>query len=361
MRVSAVAAIALLLGQLVHAEEEPVINVYNWADYVADSTIANFEVEFGIKVNYDIYDSSEMVDVKLMAGGSGYDVVMHAASFSARLIPVGIYQKLDKAKLSNWHHLDPDLLDMFRIFDPSADYGVPYMWGSTGFTYNVDMIKERMADAPLASADMIFKPEIISRFADCGVSFLDSPIDVIPLALLYLGYDSNSVAADELKAAENLVKAVRPYVKYFSSTKLLIDLPNSEVCIAMSWSGDYAQAAHRAEQAGINIDLAYTMPKEGSPAWFDALFIPSDAPHPDNAHLFLDYLLRPEVIAEISDAIHYANANATATALVDPQIVADPAVYPNAEMRKLLFPAKVLPPKVERLRTRVWTRMKTGL
>ncbi len=320
----------------VAAAEESLLNIYNWADYIGADTIANFEAEYGIEVNYDIYETSEMVDAKLMAGNSGYDLVLHSAAFSSRLISVGIYQPLDKTRLPNWKHLDPALLERFAQFDPGVRYGVPYMWGTTGFTYNVDMIRERMPDAPVESGDLLFKAEVVSKFADCGVSLLDSPISVIPVVLAYLGYKADSVDPAQLREVELLLKSIRPYIKYFSSAKLLVDLPSREVCIAQSWSGDYSIASRRARDAGLEVNLAYTMPIEGSTIWFDVLFIPADAKHPGNAHLFLDFLLRPEVIAPISDFTGYANPNRDATALVDPAITSDPAIYPDAEVQSRL-------------------------
>ncbi len=343
------------------AAEEKILNIYNWADYIGASTIAEFEAEYGIKVNYDIYESSEIVDAKLMAGGTGYDVVIHSGSFSARLIPVGIFQPLVKSRLKNLKYMDPRILAVLDQYDPGNNYAVPYMWGTTGFSYNVDMVRERMPDAPVHSADMIFKPEVVSRFADCGVSFLDSPVDVIPMALAYLGYDPNSMAQEEMQQAEALLKGVRPYIKYFSSARMLIDMPNKEVCIAMSWSGDYATAAMRAAEAGVDIELAYTIPKEGSIGWFDIGLIPSDAPHPENAHLFLDFIMRPEVLAAITNETHYANANLAATPLVKRHVVSDPAIYPRDEALEKLTPQMVMPPKIERIRTRTWSRVKTGM
>lgn len=337
------------------------LNVYNWADYIGESTIPDFEREFGIEVNYDVYDSSEIVDAKLMAGSTGYDVVVHSATFAARLFDKGFFLPIDRAKLPNWRHLDPDLLDILDEYDPGNAYSVPYMWGTVGYAYNVDMIHARMQDPPLDSADMIFDPAVASKFADCGISFLDSPTDVIPMASLYLGHGADSVNPRHLAEAEALLQGVRPYIKYFSSTKMLLDLPNREVCIAMSWSGDYATAAKRAEQAGVDIDLAFTVPKEGAPPWFDILLIPRDAPHPDNAHKFINYLMRPKVIAAITNQTSYANANVPAERYVKPEVLNDPAIYPDEEMRRRLEPSRVLPPKLERLRTRVWTRFKAGL
>ncbi|MCC7411935.1 MAG: polyamine ABC transporter substrate-binding protein [Gammaproteobacteria bacterium] len=354
-------ALGALAGTVAGAAEDPILNVYNWADYIGATTLAQFEGEFGIKVNYDVYDSSEIVDAKLLAGATGYDVVIHSAALAARLIPIHVFQPLDRAKLANWHHLDAELLSFLGQFDPGNRYGAPYMWGSTGFAYNVDMVRARMPDAPLDSGAMIFDPAVASRFADCGISFLDSPTDVIPLALAYLGHDVSSVESGDLAEAEALLKRVRPYVRYFDSTKVLLDLPSREICIAMSWSGDYATATARAREAGIDIDLAYTIPREGATAWFDVALIPSDARHPDNAHKFIDFLLRPEVIAAITNETHYANANRSASALIDPDIAADPAVYPGPALRAQLHATKVLPPKAERLRTRTWARIKSGL
>jgi putrescine transport system substrate-binding protein len=360
-----IAAAALLstsaMAQDPPRDSEAVVNVYNWADYIAPDTVAKFEKETGIRVNYDEYDSSETVEAKLLAGHSGYDVVMHAAQYSSRLLPIGVYQKLDRSRLTNWSTLDPDLLELLAIFDPGNLYAAPYMWGSTGFAYNVDMIRERMPDAPVDSGDMIFDPEIASRFADCGISFLDSPTDVIPLALVYLGYEANSTNPDEFLQAEKMLRRIRPYIRYFSSTRMISDLPNKELCIAMSWSGDYATARDRAREAGVEIDLAYSSPREGSLLWFDGMFIPSDAPHPDNAMLFIDFVLRPQNLADISNAISYANGSREARKFMHRELLEDPAVYPTQEIMDTLQPNKALPPKQERLRTRTWAHFKTGI
>jgi putrescine transport system substrate-binding protein len=235
------------------------------------------------------------------------------------------------------------------------------MWGTTGFTYNRDLVLARMPDAPLSSAAMIFDPAIVSRFADCGVSLLDDPTSVIPMAMLYLGYPANSVDPGHLWEVEQLLKAVRPYIKYFSSTKMLLDLPSEEVCVAMSWSGDYAVASARAREAGLDLDLRYTIPSEGSLDWYDLMYIPADAPHPDNAYLFLDFMLRPDVIARASNFTGYANANRSATALMDPRITSDPAIYPDLETRQRLHASLILSPKLERLRSRTWIKIRSGL
>lgn len=355
--------IALISSSAVYAEDERsgYLNVYNWADYIGETTLQDFEQEFGIKVNYDVYDTSQIVDAKLMAGKSGYDIVVHAASNSAQLIPIGVYQALDRSKLPNWKHLDPALLARIEPFDPGNRYGFPYMWGTTGFSYNKRMILERMQDAPLHSASLVFEPDVVSRFADCGVTLLDSASEVLGTALVYLGHDANSVNPSDLKEAENLLRAIRPYIKYFSSSKILLDLPSQEVCIAQSWSGDYSVASRRAAEAGIDIELGFNIPTEGSLIWFDVIYILADAPNPDNAHLFIDYLMRPEVIAGISNYIGYANANLKATPLVDKSISADTAIYPDQAVLDRLSVTTNLPPKIQRRRSRTWTRIKSGL
>ena len=337
------------------------LNIYNWSDYINPDAIPDFEREFGIQVTYDIYDSSEIVDTKLMTGNSGYDIVVHASSFTARLAPAGIFHQIDFDRLPNWHHLDPTLIRKADEKYSNGLQGVPFFWGTTGIAYNVNLIKQRMADAPVDSSALIFDPEVISKFTDCGISFLDDPTSVIPMAMLYLGYPANSVDLEHLREVEQLVKSVRPYVTYFSSTKMLQDLPSEEVCIAMSWSGDYSVASNRAREAGIDIELDYIIPKEGSGMWFDNLYIPADAPHKENAYLFLNYMLRPEVIAASTDYIGYANANKSATPLVDPKIAENIAIYPDASTLERLQTTEVLAPKEERKRSRTWTKIKTGL
>jgi putrescine transport system substrate-binding protein len=348
-------------GDAVAGEEERVVNVYNWADYMGPTTIADFEAETGIEVNYDTYESSEIVEAKLLAGSTGYDVVLHGSQYASRLIPIGVFQRLDRSKIPSWRHLDERVLAILAEYDPGNLYGAPFMWGSTGFAYNVELVREQMPEAPVGSGAMIFDPEVVGKLAPCGVTFLDSPTDVIPMALVYLGRDANSTDPDDLRAVEVLLRSVRPLIKYFSSARMLMDLPNKEVCVAMSWSGDYAVARARAADAGIEVDLAYSVPAEGSVSWFDVLVVPSDAPHPDNAHRFIDFLLRPEVIAAISNHTHYANTVKTARPLVDPEILEDPAIYPPPEVIARLQSTRNLAPKQERLRTRVWARFKAGL
>lgn len=355
------AVMASDINSSTYGDQEKVLNIYNWADYIDPQILIDFEQEYDIKVNYDIYDTAEVLDIKLMAGRSGYDIVIHSASASSRLQPVGIYHPIDHSRLSNWHHIDKQLVAMAEQHYSNGMAGVPYMWGTTGIAYNVDMINKRMPDAPLDSARLVFDPQVIAQFADCGVSFLDDPQSVIAMAMIYLGYPANSVDKQHLQEVEKLLKAVRPYVKYFSSTKMLLDLPSEEVCIAMSWSGDYSVASTRAAAAGLDIEIAYSIPKEGSVFWFDNMYIPNDAPHRENAYLFIDYILRPPVVAAATNYIGYANANRSATPLVDPKITSDIAIYPDSATLEILQATEVLVPKLERVRSRTWTRIKTGL
>lgn len=343
------------------AAEAPVLNVYNWSDYIAPETIENFERETGIEVNYDTYDSSETVEAKLLAGRTGYDVVDVAYYNASRIIPAGVFQPLDRDRLPLHGNLDPWMLAKAAAYDPGNRFGVPYMWGSTGFAYNARLVEKFLPGAPVDSADMLFDPAVVSRLSGCGVTWVDEPSDVIPMALIYLGLDPNSMAADDLARAEAQLKSVRPYIRYFSTTRMMIDLPNEDVCVAMSYAGDYAQARARALEVGSDVPLRYTAPREGSTLWADGMFIPRDASHPDNAHEFLNYLLRPEVIAHVTNVIHYASANAAAIPLVDPEILSDPAAYPGPEARELLRLRLAFGPKQERQRMRLWSRVKTGL
>jgi putrescine transport system substrate-binding protein len=336
------------------------LNVYNWSDYIGESTIANFEKEFNVKVRYDMYDGNETLEAKLVVGNTGYDIVFPSSSFFARQIQAGIYQKLDKSKLPNWKNLDPFALTNQAAYDPGNEYAVPYMWGTNGFTYNVAMIKDRMPDAPLDSLRMMFDPEVVSKFQDCGVSWLDSPEDVFPLALAYMGKDPTSQNPDDIVAATEMLLKARPFIQLFDSQQYMNALPGGDRCLAMTWSGDYSVAAARAEEAGVDITLAYTVPKEGSNLWFDAMLIPADAPNVENAHLFLNYMMRPDVIADCTNYIGYANGNLAAMPLVDPEITGDVAIYPDAETQKRMFPSVVRSEEMQRVITREWTRLKTG-
>jgi len=343
------------------SSDDNVVNVYNWADYIAPDTIEKFEAEYGIKVNYDIYDGSQVVDVKLLAGNSGYDVVVHSSQYSSRLTPIGIYEPLDYSRLDNRRHLDPELIAETDVYEKTRGYTIPYHWGTTGYAWNEQLVRERLPDHPMDSADVLFDPEVASKLADCGISLLDGPTDIYPMVLAYLGRDPNAVDDASLAAAEAQLMLVRPYIRYFSNQKMMVDLPNQEVCVAMSWSGDYALAAARAKEAGLDIDLHYTMPKEGSGLWVDGVYMPADAPHKDNAYLFLNFLMRPDIAADIANFAHYANSNRSSWEFIKPEIMNDPAIYPPREDWDVLYPILAVDPKRERFRTRSFARVKAGI
>ena len=359
--IAASATLALgISGGISPAKAEGELNIYNWSDYIGENTIADFEKEYNVKVRYDTYDGNETLEAKLVVGNTGYDIVFPSSSFFARQIKSGIYRKLDRSKLTNWSNLDQWVLKQQAAYDPGNAYAVPYMWGTNGVTYNVDMINQRMPDAPIDSLRLVFDPDVVSKFKDCGVSLLDSPEDVFPLALAYMGKDPTSQNPDDIVAATDMLMKIRPYIRLFDSQQYLNSLPNGDICVAMTWSGDYAVAAQRAADAGLKINLAYTVPKEGSNIWFDAMLIPSDAPHPDNAHLFLNYMLQPKVIADCTNYTYYANGNAAARKYVMKEILDDPAIYPDAETQKRMFPSVVRSEDMQRVITREWTRLKTG-
>lgn len=338
-----------------------VVNVYNWADYIAPDTIEKFQTEYGIKVNYDIYDASEVVDVKLLAGNSGYDVVIHSSQFSSRLTPIGVYEKLDYSRLGNRRNLDPELSEKVDSYEKTTGYSIPYHWGSTGYAWNEKLVRERLPDHPMDSSDVLFDPAVTSKLADCGISLLDGTTDIYPMVLAYLGREPNSVDDESLAAAESQLMSVRPYIRYFSNQKMQNDLATGEICVAMSWSGDYALAAQRARDAGLDVKLRYTMPKEGSGLWVDGIYIPSDAPHKDNAYLFMNFLMRADIAADIANFVHYANLNRASWPLVKPEIMQDPAIYPDRDDWDVLYPVLTVDPKRERPRTRSFARVKAGI
>jgi putrescine transport system substrate-binding protein len=342
------------------AAEEKRLYIYNWSDFIGPDTIAKFEQLTGIKVSYDVYDAEETMEARLMAGSSGYDVVSASTDFFGREIKAGVYETLDKSKLPNWHNLDPRILAIQAQYDPGNEHAVPYLHSINGFAYNVDMIRARMPNAPVDSLDLLFKPEVVSKFADCGVTFLDSAEDVLQLALKYLGLDPNTTRASDFKAAEEMLLKVRPYVRSFDSTEFMNGLANKEVCIAMSWSSDYAYARARAHAAGVDVHLAFTVPKEGANQTFSSLLIPKGAPHPEAAHAFIDFILRPDVIAEITNQIFYGNDNIASRPLIDPKILSDATLYPTPEIEARLYRSAEVSAATERIRTRTWTRIKTA-
>jgi putrescine transport system substrate-binding protein len=342
--------------------DEKVVYVYNWSDYVAEDTLANFEKATGIKVVYDVYDANEMLETKLMAGASGYDVVFPSARpFAQRHIVAGVYAPLDKSKLGNLGNLDPGLLAALEDVDPGNAHTVPYMWGTTGLGINVAKVKEALGeDVALDSWNLLFDPANAEKLAACGISVLDDEQEAFAAALIHAGRDPNGTGGDETQVVVDAYARIRPHIRYFNSSRYIDDLANGDVCLAMGYSGDVFMASDRAEEAENGMEIRYVIPKEGAVRWFDLIAIPKDAPHADNAYAFINYLLQPDVAAGITNYVAYANPNTAATPLVDPEISGDPAIYPPAEvMAKLVDPA-TLAPEVTRERVRAWTTIKTG-
>ena len=342
------------------AEEEKVLNVYNWSDYIEASVIEGFTKETGIKVQYDVFDSNEMLETKLLAGNTGYDIVVPSASFLNRQLQAGVHQKLDKSLLPNLKNIDPSIAQRIEAFDKGNEHSVNYMWGTSGVGYNVKKIAERMKDAPVDSFAMFYDPKVVSKFADCGVSILDAPSEVIGTVLIHLGKDANSEKPEDLAAAEAVLKAVRPYIRNFHSSAYIEQLANGEICLALGWSGDVLQAKARAEEAANGVEINYNIPKEGAVMFFDQMAIPKDAKHPKNAHLFINYLLRPEIAARNSNYIIFANANKAATPMVDAGVTSNPNVYPPADLMAKLVPDMPESPEFSRALNRSWTTVKTG-
>src|SRR5688572_1821302 len=341
-------------------DAEKVVNVYNWSDYIEPKVLEEFETETGIHVNYEVMDSNALLETKLRAGRSGYDVVVPSASYLARQIKSNIYQKLDKSKLDNLKNLDPDITKRLEVFDPGNEHAVNYMWGTSGVAYNEGLIKAAMPDAPVDSFAMFYDPKVVSKFAKCGVSILDEPGEVLGTVLMYLGKDPNSESPEDLKAAEKVLLSVRPYIRLINSSKYIEDLANGEICLALGWSGDTLQAKSRADEAGKGLTIKYNIPKEGAVMFFDNMAIPADAAHVKNAHLFIDYMLRAEVAAKNSNFISFANSNAASWPLISAEVKNNPGIFPTPEMMPKLVPDLPETPEFTRTLTRSWTKFRTG-
>jgi putrescine transport system substrate-binding protein len=340
--------------------EEKVVNVYNWSDYIDPAMLEKFTAETGIKVNYDVFDSNEVLQTKLLAGNTGYDVVVPSASFLEVQIKAGVFQKLDKSLLPNWKNLDENILQRVGRHDPGNEYSVNHMWGTDAIGFNVQKIKAIDPNAPVDSWRLILDPKVAAKFKDCGISVLDAPDEVVGVTLAFLGKDPNSENLDDLKAAEDVLMSIRPYVRMIHSSQYIDALANGEICIALGWSGDILQAKSRAEEAKQGVEIAMTVPKEGTIIWFDMYAIPADAPHPKNAHAFIDFMMRPDVAAATSNFVHYATGNAAAVPLLDPAVRDDQGVYPSAETMAKLFPNLARSPEFTRALNRTWTRFTTG-
>ncbi|MNZ50658.1 Putrescine-binding periplasmic protein precursor [compost metagenome] len=352
------AATALVLSAPLLAA--PRVHIYNWSDYIGENTLAEFQAQTGIVAQYDVFDANETLEGKLLAGRSGYDVVVPSNHFLGRQIQAGAFQKLDRSQLPNWDNLDPQLMQQLERNDPGNQYAVPYLWGTNGIGYNVDKVKAVLGIERIDSWAVLFEPQNIEKLSACGVAFLDSADEMIPAMLNYLGLDPNSQNPDDYARAEEKLRAIRPHVTYFHSSKYIADLANGDICVAAGFSGDVLQAADRAEEAGNGVQIAYSIPREGGNLWFDMLAIPADAKNVREAHQFINFLLQPAVIATISEHVGYANPNLKAGPLMDAEVRGNTAIYPPQEVLDRLFVSAQLPANVQRLMTRSWTRIKSG-
>ena len=340
--------------------EEKVVNVFNWSDYIEPKMLEQFTAETGIKVNYDVFDSNEVLETKLLAGNTGYDVVVPSASFLERQIKAGVFRKLDRSKLTNWGNLDTEVLQRVALHDPGNEHAVDHMWGTDGIGYNEGKIKKIDPNAPVDSWSIVFEPKWAEKFKDCGISVLDAPSEIVGAMLAYMGKDPNSQSEADLKAAEQKLLAIRPYIRMIHSSNYIDALANGEICLAVGWSGDVLQARDRAAEAGQGNVIKYSVPKEGTIMWFDMYAIPADAKHPDNAHAFINFMMRPDVAAANSNLVNYANGNAASVPLINESVRTDPSVFPSAEVKAKLFPDLAESPEFTRLLNRSWTRFTTG-
>lgn len=340
--------------------QQPTIKVYNWSDYIDQSVLSDFTKATGIKVVYDVYDSNDILETKLLAGNIGYDLVFPSGNFLSRQIKAGIFQPLDLSKLPNWKNLDPEIMRRLEKYDPGNKYGIPYLWGTTGIAYNVDMIQKRMPNGSMDSWAMIFEPENLQRFADCGVYMLDAPDEVIPAVLKYLGEDPDSKDPAVLAKAEPVLMGIRPYVRKFHSSENINALANGDICLAVMWSGDAKIAANRAKEAGSGVNIEYRIPKEGAQMWFDMMAMPKGAANQEGALAFANYLLEPEVIAKSTNFVTYANPNMASKPFVKEDILNDPTIYPPPEVMSKLYLITPHDQKVQRVVTRIWQKVKTG-
>ena len=340
--------------------QERRVNVYNWSDYIDDSILEDFTKETGIEVTYDVFDSNELLETKLLAGGTGYDVVVPSGTFLARQLQAGVFQPLDKSKLSNMENLDKDILARLENYDPGNEYAVNYMWGTTGIGYNKGAVQERLGTDEITSWDVIFDPEQLAKFADCGVHMLDAPAEMFPAALNYLGKDPDSKDPADIEAAGELLKSVRDSIQKFHSSEYINALANGDICLAVGWSGDVFQARDRASEADNGVEIGFAIPEQGAQMWFDNMAIPADAENVEEAHEFINYIMRPEVIAKATNYVYYANGNEASIPLLEEDVTGDPGIYPSDETMAKLYTTTPYDPRIQRVVTRTWTDVKTG-
>ena len=357
----AVAACVAVAPAAAQPKRERIVNIYNWSDYIAPTVVEGFTKETGIKVRYDTFDSNDTLETKLLAGKSGYDVVVPTAYFLERQIKAGVFQKLDKEKLPNLANMWPEITQRLAAYDPGNQYAVNYMWGTTGIGYNARKAREILgANGTVDSWDIVFKPENLAKFKDCGVHMLDSSDDVLAAALHYLGLDPNSSTEADLQKAADLMMKIRPYVRKFHSSEYLNALAAGEICLVLGFSGDVKQSQKRAAEAKNGVEIAYAIPKEGAQLWFDNLSIPRDAKNVAEADEFINYLQRPEVAAKNTNFISYANGNLASQKFIDKDILDDKTIYPDEATMRRLYTISAHDPKTQRLINRLWTRIKTG-
>jgi putrescine transport system substrate-binding protein len=352
-------AAAVLSASAAFAQEK-VVNVYNWSDYIDESILADFTKETGIKVVYDVFDNNELLETKLLAGSSGYDVVVPTGPFLARQIQAGVFQKLDKSKIPNLQYLWPEVTERLAKYDPGNEYAVNYLWGTTGIGYNVAKVKAALGDVAIDSWDILFKPENAEKLKSCGLTVLDASDETFAIAMNYIGKDPDSKETADIEAGGEVYKGIRPFVKNFNSSAYIDELANGDSCISLGWSGDVLQAKARAEEANNGVEIEYVIPKEGTYMWFDNLAIPSDAKNVEEAHALINYLMKPEVIAKSSNYVQYANGVLASQKLMDPEVFANPGIYPPAEVMAKLFTISPYGPKEQRVLNRIWTQIKTG-
>lgn len=355
---AATVALAVFAGGA--SAQDRVVNVYNWSDYIDESVLDEFTEETGIDVTYDVFDSNEILETKLLAGGTGYDVVVPSGEFLARQIQAGVFQKLDKSKLPNLENMWDIIQERTEKYDPGNDYSINYMWGTTGIGYNKKMVKEALGTDTIDSWDVVFDPEQLSKLKDCGVYMLDAPAEMVRAALNYLGHDPDTREPEDLQEAEDLLLKIRPNVRKFHSSEYINALANGDICLAVGWSGDVFQARDRAAEADQGVEIGYSIPKEGAQMWFDQMAIPADAPHAEEAHEFLNFIMKPDVIAKASNYVYYANGNKASQEELSEDVVGDPAIYPPEETLDKLYTTAPYDPRTQRLVTRLWTRVVTG-
>lgn len=362
MSVLAVALASMLASTLAitAAHAQPQVNVYNWNDYVDPAMLEAFTRETGIKVVYDTYDNNEIVETKMLAGKSGYDIVVPSAPFLQRMVKANVFARLDKAKLTNLGNVWPEIAQRLTTYDPGNQFAVPYMWGTIGLGLNVAKVQERLGPNYPKSWDLVMKPQFAEKLKDCGIHMLDGPEDILPNVLRYVGLDPNSKRSEDIQKAGDALMRIRTTVRKFHSSEYINALAAGDICVAVGFSGDILQARRRAQEAGNGVDIAYVIPVEGAQMWFDSMVIPADAPNKDNALAFINFMLRPEVAAANSNVVSYASGNLPAKALIKPEIVNDPGVYPDEATFRRLFTNTAFDDRSQRTATRVWTRVKTG-